>query len=286
MSPATPAVGYRFLLAPGQNEYLLTEIMVNEIDNFCQRNKINGCSFLFVDPEWEPQVQRLGFSSWLHQSYEWRNPGYNSFEDYLAVFNKNQRRNIRRERRALLEQQVTVKPLTGDEIPRPYFSLMYDLYAKTNAQFGPWAAKYLNREFFEGLYEGFRHRLLFIAAYTDDDPDVPIAMSFLLSKNNRLLGRYWGTFRWIDSLHFNACYYSPIEWAIDNGVECFDPGAGSSHKLRRGFHAVPNHSLHRFYDEKLRVVMETYIDQINNHEQNHIDAMNLAVPYASGRIPK
>ena len=54
MSPATPSVGYRFLIAPGEDEELLTAIMVNQIDKFCQRHGIHGCSFNFVDPQWKP----------------------------------------------------------------------------------------------------------------------------------------------------------------------------------------------------------------------------------------
>ena len=285
MCPATPSVGYRFLIAPGENEELLTAIMVNQIDKLCQRHGIHGCSLNFVDPQWRPKLEGLGFSSWLHQSYAWKNPGYKSFDDYLAVFNKNQRRNIRRERKAMASQGITIKPLTGDEIPRSFFSLMYELYDKTNAQFGPWAAKYLTQEFFEGLYDGFRHRLLFMAAFKEQDPEIPVAMSFLLKKGGLIVGRYWGAFEWINALHFNACYYSPIEWAINNGVTRFDPGAGSHHKIRRGFHAESNHSMHRFYDDKLRSIMETYIGQVNEAEQGHIEALNDALPFVAGRWP-
>jgi len=33
-----------------------------------------------------------------------------------------------------------------------------------------------------------------------------------------LWGRYWGSEKNIDYLHFEACYYSPIEWAIKNKI--------------------------------------------------------------------
>ena len=35
--------------------------------------------------------------------------------------------------------------------------------------------------------------------------------------NNVAYGRYWGALERIDSLHFEACYYQPIEWCIANG---------------------------------------------------------------------
>ena len=107
-----------------------------------------------------------------------------------------------------------------------------------------------------------------------------MGMSLLITKGDFLYGRYWGSFEKIDSLHFNACYYSPIEWAIDRGIKYFDPGIGSEHKLRRGFRAVPNFSLHKFYDLRLQQIMQTHIDEINRLEQEHIDELNDALPFA------
>jgi len=45
-------------------------------------------------------LERHGFTSWLHHSFVWQNLGFQTF-DYLAVFNANQRRNIKRERKAV-----------------------------------------------------------------------------------------------------------------------------------------------------------------------------------------
>ena len=84
----------------------------------------------------------------------------------------------------------------------------------------------------------------------------------------------------ISSLHFNTCYYAPIEWAISNGIHRFDPGAGGAHKIRRGFTAISNHSLHRFSDAGLSRIMQTHIDDINRLEQEQIDALNHEMPFA------
>ena len=111
-------------------------------------------------------------------------------------------------------------------------------------------------------------------------------MSFLLVKGDRLWGRYWGSSGWYDSLHFNACYYSPIEWAIGNRIKSFDLGIGSTHKLRRGFRAVAvaTYSLHRLYDDRLRALMEMKIDRINRSEQQQVDELNRALPLKPSRI--
>ena len=53
----------------------------------------------------------------------------NSFDliidDYLKIFNSNQRRNIKRERNILEKQDIFVKMVTGRNIPRSFFSVMY-----------------------------------------------------------------------------------------------------------------------------------------------------------------
>ena len=285
MSPATPVSGYRFLVAPGEDEDLLTALMVEAIDALCRQNNIQALSFNFVDPKWIDAMRSLGFVPWKHQSYVWENPGFASFEDYLWSFDKNQRRNIRRERKKLSEQDLVIRPFTGEQITPSHLKQMYRFYEQTNAQFGPWAAKYLNEEFFTGLYRNYRHRLLLLAAFAEQEDADPVGMSFLLTKRDQLYGRYWGSKGGYDSLHFNTCYYSPIEWAIENGVHRFDPGIGSTHKVRRGFQATANWSLHRFYDQNLARIMAQHIDKINRMEQEQIDALNRAVPFAEDRPP-
>jgi predicted N-acyltransferase len=276
--------GYRFLMAPGQDEAVLTELMLQAVDELCRSNNLSGVSFNYVDPEWKRQLEALGFSAWEHQSYVWNNPGFRSFEDYLGAFDKNQRRNIRRERRKMEDQGLVLTPLTGERISRASLQHMYRYYELTNAQFGPWAAKFLTREFFTGLYDAYRHRLLLVEVRQEGIED-PVGMSFLLSKAGRLYGRYWGAENHFDSLHFNACYYAPIEWAIEHGMESFDPGIGSAHKVRRGFQAVANWSLHRFRDARLARIMSAHIDEINRMEREQIEGLNEAVPFAEGRVP-
>jgi predicted N-acyltransferase len=223
---------------------------------------------------------RHGFISWLHQSYAWHNSGYQSFDDYLAVFNSNQRRNIKRERRSIENQGVYLKTFAGDKIPPTLLSAIYPFYERTNDKFGPWGCKYLKPAFFEGLADGYGHRLLLVAAFQTINPDLPVGLSLLVHKRDRLFGRYWGCSNEINHLHFNACYYSPIEWGIANGINRFDPGMGGYHKIRRGFTAVGNYSLHRFFDERLEHVMNAHIEEINQLEQDQIDELNSELPFA------
>ena len=151
---------------------------------------------------------------------------------------------VKRERKAIEKQGVFIRTYTGEDIPRAFFPMMYRYYVSTNDKFGPWGCRYLTEPFFDGLYRHYRHRLMIVAAYDEKDPMTPLGMSLLITKGSQLYGRYWGCARPINSLHFNACYYVPIEWDISNHIRRFDPGAGGVHKVRRGFEAVPSYSLH------------------------------------------
>lgn len=285
MSPVTPAEGYRFLIAPGEDEDELTAMMVAAIDHFCDRNRLSGCNFLYVDPEWRLVMERHGFTSWLHHSFIWQNQGYQTFDDYLGAFNANQRRNIKRERKAVETAGLSLKTLTGEDIPTSLFSLMYNFYSDTCDKFGWWGSKYLTRKFFEQLHPHYSHRVVFVAAYSEQDPRQPVGMSFCLTKGENLYGRYWGSLQEIDCLHFDACYYTPIEWAINHGIRNFDPGAGGRHKKRRGFPATPNHSLHRFYNPRLAQIFRAYIGEVNEMEQREMDAINQGLPFKQENRP-
>ena len=283
MTPFTPAEGYRFLMAPGEDEFTLTEIMVSQIDHFCDRNGLSGCNFLFVDPQWRKTMENYGFTSWLHHSYIWQNQGFSGFDDYLKMFNANQRRNIKRERKSVEQAGLTIKTLAGEEIPHHLFPLIYRFYSSTCDKFY-WGSKYLTRQFFENLYPNYQHRVVLVAAFSENNPDHPVGLSFCLRKDENLYGRYWGSLQEFDCLHFEACYYQPINWAIQQGIKLFDPGAGGQHKRRRGFPATPNYSLHRFYNQKMSQILLHYIEEINQMEQDEIDAINQDLPFSKKEV--
>ncbi len=285
MTPFTPMIGYRFLMAPGLDEVDLTARMLEEIERFCRDHGLAGSSYNFVDPQWAERIAGRGFCPWAHQSFVWENERFSGFEDYLSGFNANQRRNIRRERRRLAQRGIRVDMIPGDDLPAELYERMHLFYARTNDQFGPWGCKYLTENFFGLLPDRFRGRLVFAVASEANRRGLPVGMALLVAKGENLYGRYWGCAREVEFLHFEACYYRPIEWAIAGGIRRFDPGMGGGHKLRRGFKAVPNFSLHRFMDPVLRQIMEKHIASINRLEYEEIAALNRHLPLRSFTQP-
>jgi predicted N-acyltransferase len=286
MSPVSPVQGYRFLIAPQEDAAGITALLLDLIDRFCAEQGILSCNFLYVDPAWQPLAEAAGCAAWVNQQSQWSNPGHTDFDGYLASFNANQRRNIKRERKAVAAAGLAVKPLVGEAIAPALVGRMHDFYEQHCARWGPWGSKYLSEAFFEALAgdpELRRHLVLFSAHR--GDPCEPVAMSLCVRGGDHLWGRYWGSDVEIDCLHFEVCYYAPIEWAIANGIRHFDPGAGGSHKRRRGFVAQPRVSLHRWIDRRFDAILRNWLPGANTEMEREIEAINAELPFTASYDP-
>ncbi|MFT5695841.1 MAG: putative N-acyltransferase [Myxococcota bacterium] len=138
--------------------------------------------------------------------------------------------------------------VVGDDIDASAMSHMYRFYLSTIDNHHHWGRQYLNREFFELITERFRDRLQLTLARQGEDT---IAGTLNVFKGDVLYGRYWGCDAPLRHLHFNTCYYAPIEFCIERGLTRFEPGQGGEYKQVRGFDAEPTSSVHFLKDERL-----------------------------------
>lgn len=281
MSPVSPIQGYRFHFHPQEDAQELTAVMLRLIDEFAARNEILSCNFLYVDPSWKPLAEAAGCAAWVNQQSLWSADGQADFSDYLAGFNANQRRNIKRERKAVQKAGLSVTPITGEALTPALLSRMHGFYEQHCSRWGVWGSKYLQASFFDRLIEpGLAQHVVLFSAHRGDPCD-PVAMSLCVQDAQHLWGRYWGSDEEIDCLHFEVCYYAPIEWALQQGLLKFDPGAGGSHKRRRGFVARPHTSLHRWYDPRMDTLIRSWLPRANGLMQEEIEAMNAELPFRS-----
>jgi hypothetical protein len=216
----------------------------------------------------------------LNQQSCWSTDGAVDFEGYLAGFNANQRRNIRRERKAVAAAGVQVTPLVGEEISPHLLIRMHDFYAQHCSRWGAWGSKYLSASFFRDAPIALRRDLVLFSAH-QGDPNRPLAMSMCVHSPAGLWGRYWGSEVELDHLHFEVCYYAPIEWAIAQGLRRFDPGAGGSHKRRRGFLAEPRSSLHLWTEPEFDRLLRRWLPRSNAETLAEIEAINAEIPFVA-----
>ena len=279
MSPVSPVQGYRFYIHPDENAQEITAMMLRLIDEFAARNNILSCNFLYVDPLWQPLAEAAGCAGWVNHQSLWSAEGQKDFSDYLAGFNANQRRNIKRERKAVSQAGLVVTPLTGPELTPELLVRMHSFYEQHCARWGPWGSKYLQGSFFERLVDpALAQHVVLFSAHRGDAFE-PVAMSLCVQDDCHLWGRYWGSEEDIDCLHFEVCYYAPIEWALQQGLHSFDPGAGGSHKRRRGFVTQARTSLHRWYDPSMDRLIRSWLPRANGLMAEEIEAINAELPF-------
>ena len=293
--PFTPSPGYRFLTDPEYDEFFLTQTLSEGMRAYRDEAGLASHSLLFADPAWEtisflarPEDRSVspegaasapeGFLPWVHQFFLWENDSYRSFDDYLARFNKNQRRNIRRERQSVAESGLCVEALTGSALTEAAMDRMFEFYRSTNENFGPWAAFFLNREWFHHIGRRWSHRVILFSAIRPENGST-VAMSMLVRKGTRLIGRYWGASEHVPNLHFELCYYAPIEFAVAEGIESFDPGMGSPHKARRGFRSREFISYHSFADAGNSALFAAVLLRANRGERELIRELNESIPW-------
>jgi predicted N-acyltransferase len=255
--PFTPVTGARFLSARGADRADVIVTLAAALEEMCRRDGFSSVHVNFCLPD---EVAALGARGWLRRTgwqYHWTNADFTSFDDYLASLRSKRRNQVRRERRALEEQGVTIACYAGDEIPDELFPRMFALYRSTVDRL-PWGQQYLDEGFFELARERLRPRLCFIVARQDGEV---IAGTLNVRKGDALFGRYWGAVHELRHLHFNVCYYAAIEYCIAQRLQRFEPGAGGDFKLLRGFEATPTHSMHFVLEPRLAEAVRKFLVQ-------------------------
>jgi len=286
------------MIARGEDEARISALCLDIAAETAEASGLGALQFNWVDPEFAPRFGARGrLLEWSHQSYLWSDSiegeagfessagGYGNFESYLRAFSKNMRRNVRREREGLAAAGVTSRIIRSAEAAShpKLLSRMADFYESTNDKFGPYAARFLERDFFLRLPEFMDEGWLLSAGYERDAPiDDPIGLAFLFEGKNRLFGRYWGAARFVPGLHYELCYYRPIEYALERGIHAFDPGMGSEHKARRGFRSVLAPSFHLAFDKRIQNLLAGYIPLASREASRAARALDEELPFKRG----
>ena len=103
------------------------------------------------------------------------------------------------------------------------------------------------------------HWLMFIA----EREGVPIASSLIGIDTERgvAYGRYWGALERVDCLHFEACYYQPIQWCIAHRFRRFEGGAQGEHKMARALLPVRTTSAHWLAHPAFADAVERFLER-------------------------
>ncbi len=251
--PFTPATGRRFLTAPGWDD-VGRAALIEAAVRITTKAGLSSLHITFCTAAEAETGEKLGLLSRLTQQFHWENPGYTSFEGFLDQLSSRKRKTIRKERATAQNFGGTLRHLTGDQIRPDHWDAFWRFYQDTGRR--KWGHPYLTRAFFQALHETMRDDLLLVIAERGGRP-VAGALNFI--GRDTLYGRYWGAIEDHPCLHFEACYYQAIDFAIQHRLSRVEAGAQGEHKLARGYLPTQIHSLHWIADPSFRDAVARYL---------------------------
>ena len=264
--PFTPATGPRLCIDPSAN-LAIEEVQgqfFNAVQQLAQQIKASSWHYLFPTGDESQQWAARGMSQRKACQFHWFNQGFDSFDDFLGTFSSRKRKNLRKERQKIPQQGIELKRVAGADISAQDWLTFYKFYQLTYLKRSGHDG-YLNQDFFNAIGTQMADALMMVQAYHEGQM---VAAALFFTSPSHLYGRYWGCQAEFDGLHFEACYYQGIEYAIERGIQCFDPGAQGEHKIQRGFTPTATWSNHWLADPRF----QTAIDDFTRREQPSIDA--------------
>lgn len=255
--PFTPATGPRLLVRPdAPDPAALRRALVGGMVNLAERIEASSVHVTFPTEAEAQAMGSMGLLLRMGVQYHWENRGYRSFDDFLATLSSRKRKDMRKERAKAQATGVVLRTLTGEEITPRHWDAFFRFYQATSDR--KWGNPYLTRAFFELLGERLGDRVVLVMG--EDDGRL-VCGALNLRGDDCLYGRNWGSLGEYRYLHFEACYYRAIDYAIEHGLARVEAGAQGEHKIKRGYLPARTWSAHWIADASLRAAVARYLGQ-------------------------
>lgn len=271
--PFTPATGRRFLTKPGFEAVGMSALVQGAVQ-LAANNELSSLHATFCTEAEAIAGAQMGLLHRVTTQYHWVNDGYGSFDDFLASLSSRKRKNIRKERAKAQAFGGTIEVLTGNQIEPHHWDAFWVFYQDTGAR--KWGSPYLTRAFFDLAQERLRDDIALIMCKLDGQY---VAGAMNLIGREVLYGRYWGCIQDFPCLHFEACYYQAIDFAIAQGLKRVEAGAQGEHKLARGYLPAPTHSLHWIADQGFSDAVARYLEAERKAVDEDIEILTAYGPF-------
>ena len=268
--PFTPVTGSRLIAKNTEALVALVE-MVEEVRG---SPAVSSMHVLYPPQEQAEVLHAAGFMLRSGVQFHWENQDYANFDEFLGSLEQKKRKNIRAERRKVLDAGVSFRRLRGSEITHKDWQFFARCYDHTYAMHG--SEPYLNLEFFETVGKAMPEHVLLIIAERAGEP---IASSLVFHTETTLYGRYWGGLEDIPCLHFETAYYQPLEFCIEQGIKHFEGGAQGEHKMARGFLPQKTWSAHWLAHPGFADAIEHFLTREAGGINAYVDELNERNPF-------
>ena len=272
--PFTPVPGPRVLVRPGADATVIRQALIESMAEITERLGVSSLHVTFCTAD---EAAAFGAADWLirhGRQFHWSNDGYKTFDDFLAALSHSRRKSIRKERREVAAQGIEIDALTGSAIEPRHWDTFFEFYIATSDR--KWGSPYLNRDFFHRLGAAMADKALLILPRKGKDY---IAGALNLIGADTLYGRNWGSHGEFPFLHFEACYYQAIEFAISRGLKRVEAGAQGEHKIQRGYLPVPTFSAHWIPDAGFRKAVASFLARERQMVEHEITMLASDSPF-------
>ena len=276
--PFTPASGPRLCVLDESKRTHITSLIKEGLEEISIELGISSAHILLPEKKELTSYVDSGFSMRTSYSFHWFNNNYSDFDDFLKELTSRQRKNLRKERSKIFDQNIHMERIPGEDITEELWDSFFKFYQITYLKRGMQA--YLNLDFFHKISERLPESLLLvIAKEAKTKGHLAGALNFCDSKN--LYGRYWGCLEEYDSLHFESCYYQGIEHCIEMKLNKFDPGVQGEHKIKRGFLPVETFSSHWIKDDRFKKAIDDFLIREREHILEYNERCKSLLPFKS-----
>ncbi|WP_160004321.1 GNAT family N-acetyltransferase [Rhizobium sp. 18055] len=263
--PFTPATGPRLLVADGYERLPVQDAMAESLKEVVRRLGVSSAHITFVPGEEVGVLETEGYLHRTDQQFHFINDGYANHEAFLETLASRKRKALRKERRAALENGISIDWLTGSDLTEEVWDQFFTFYMDTGSR--KWGRPYLTRKFYSLIGERMPEDILLVMA-RHNGRYVAGAINFIGGET--LYGRHWGCIEDHPFLHFEVCYHQAIDFALAKGLKRVEAGAQGEHKLARGYLPVTTHSAHYVAHAGLRRAIGDYLER----ERDDVEHMN------------
>ncbi|MDA7415840.1 GNAT family N-acetyltransferase [Xenophilus arseniciresistens] len=304
--PFTPVPGSRLLAQDAASRARLVQGLLQ----WCGQMELSSLHLLFGSDEDMAACEQAGLMRRQTVQFHWSNvaptlpasrgslppegalaalgrPGGGSvpwpdFDAFLASLSQEKRKKIRQERRKVADAGVSFRWARGADIADEDWDFFYRCYARTYREHGN--PPYLTREFFRLQARSQPESWLLFVAERGGQPMACslIALGADADGTPVAYGRYWGALERVDCLHFEACYYQPLQWCIAQGYGRFEGGAQGEHKMARALMPVATHSAHWLAHPGFADAVDRFLAREDAGIAHYLDELATRNPFRRG----
>lgn len=257
--PFTPVTGPRLMVRPDSADPdALRRTLVAGMVTLAERIEASSVHVTFPTEAEAEAMGAQGLLTRLGAQYHWENRDYGDFDDFLAALSSRKRKALRKERERANAQGVRFLTLSGSEIEPRHWDAFYGFYRSTTDR--KWGQAYLRRDFFTLLGERLADAVVLVMG-EEEATGTLVCGALNLRGGDTLYGRNWGALGDYRFLHFEACYYRAIDYAIAHGLRWVEAGAQGEHKVQRGYLPRATWSAHWIADPGFRAAVERFVEQ-------------------------